>query len=226
MTAKYYYDIEQGTDEWHDLRCGLLTASEFKLILTPTLKIANNDKTKGHVYDIAAQRISGYTEPFFETYDMARGSMEEHYAREYYDEFYGATKACGFVTNHGLGFSPDGLVNDDGFIEIKSRRQKFQIETIIKDEVPKDYMMQIQSGLYITGREWCDFIQYSNGLPLFVMRVYVLDDYQDAIIESARIFEEKVAEVISIYEKNSKKLIKTERQETHIGEQITVTEGK
>ena len=60
---KYHDDLIQGSDEWHAARCGLLTASEVKLILTPTLKIANNDKTRAHVYEIAAQRITGYTEP-------------------------------------------------------------------------------------------------------------------------------------------------------------------
>ena len=61
----YHHKICQGTDEWLQLRTGLITASEMKLLLTPTLKAANNDKSRTHLYELAAQRISNYTEPSF-----------------------------------------------------------------------------------------------------------------------------------------------------------------
>ena len=54
----YHNDLIQGSDEWHAARCGLLTASEVKLILTPTLKIAANDKTRAHVWELLAQRLT------------------------------------------------------------------------------------------------------------------------------------------------------------------------
>jgi predicted phage-related endonuclease len=93
------------------------------------------------------------------------------------------------VTNddHGfvIGYSPDGLVDDDGLIECKSRRQKFQVETILADRVPEEYMLQIQTGLLVTGREWLDFVSYCAGLPMFIKRVFPDARYQEAIIAAA-----------------------------------------
>ena len=63
MSVIYHDDLIQGSDEWLQIRCGLLTASEMKHILTPTLKVANNDKTRAHAYELAFQRITQYVEP-------------------------------------------------------------------------------------------------------------------------------------------------------------------
>ncbi len=71
----YYPDLIQGSDEWKSARCGLLTASEMKLIITPTtLKIASNDKERAHLYELLAQRITRYVEPSYISDDMLRGS--------------------------------------------------------------------------------------------------------------------------------------------------------
>jgi predicted phage-related endonuclease len=203
MTIKYHNDLIQGSDEWLSARCGLLTASEMKLILTPTLKVANNEKTRAHVYEIAAQRINKYVEPAYVNDDMLRGMSDEPVARALYEQHYDLVDTCGFITSddHGctIGYSPDGLVGDDGLIEIKSRRQKAQLETIATDIVPDEYMMQLQTGLIITGREWIDFISYCGGMPMYVKRVYPDDEIQAAIKEAAESFESKVQKVIGQY---------------------------
>lgn len=222
MTIIYHNDLLQGSDEWHAARCGLLTASEMKLILTPTLKIANNDKTRAHVYEIAAQRITGYTEPSYIGDDMLRGWDDEITARDIYSERYAQAAEVGFVTNNQWGFmvgySPDGLVGDDGLIEIKSRRQKFQAETIIKMEVPQEYQLQLQTGLLITGRQWVDFISYSGGMPMVIIRVLPDPVMQAAIIAAASDFEATVEAAMLDYRVNSAGMIMTERkieQEMH-----------
>ena len=71
--VRYHADFDQGSVDWLNARLGLLTASEVKLILTPTLKLANNDKTRQHVWEIAAQRITRYVEPHYVSDDMLRG---------------------------------------------------------------------------------------------------------------------------------------------------------
>jgi len=189
----YHHDIEQGSEEWHALRCGILTASEMKLIVTPTLKPASNDKERAHLFELLGQRITQHTEPRYISDDMLRGQDDEIEARIRYAEHYAPVTECGFVTNDDLGFvigySPDGLVDDDGLIECKSRRQKFQVETILADKVPEEYMLQIQTGLLVTGREWLDFVSYCAGLPMFVKRVFPDARYQDAIIAAAIGFE-------------------------------------
>lgn len=193
---RYHHDIEQGSEEWHALRCGILTASEVKLILTPTLKVASNDKERAHLFELLGQRITGYTEPRYISDDMLRGQEDEIEARIRYAEHYAPVTECGFVTNddHGfvIGYSPDGLVGSDGLIECKSRRQKFQVETIMADEVPAEYMLQIQTGLLVSGRKWLDFISYSAGLPMFVKRVFPDAEIQAAIIAAAASFDGQV----------------------------------
>lgn len=189
MTITIHEEVIQGSDEWLSLRRGILTASEMKLIITPTLKVANNDKSRSHLYELLSQRISGYVEPGYVSDDMLRGYDDEDRARQAYTKHYAPARQVGFVTNDEwgfvLGYSPDALVGDDGQIECKSRRQKFQIETIIADEVPADYMIQLQTGLLVTGRKWCDFISYCGGLPMFTKRVMPDEKIQAAILDAA-----------------------------------------
>jgi predicted phage-related endonuclease len=202
----HHTDLIQGSDEWLQARCGLLTASEMKLILTPTLKIANNDKTRAHVWELAAQRITGYVEPHYISDDMMRGFDDEVRARDIYSDKYSPVAEAGFITNDEwgftIGYSPDGLVGDDGLIECKSRRQKYQVQTISEGEVPAEYMLQIQTGLLVTGRAWLDFISYSGGLPMFVKRVLPDPQMQEAIIDAATDFETRVADAVQTFHYN------------------------
>jgi len=203
MSTVYHHHICQGTDEWLQLRTGLITASEMKLLLTPTLKAANNDKICAHLYELAAQRISNYTEPSFVSEDMMRGWSDEVLARQAYAENYAPVEECGFVTRRvggcTLGYSPDALVGDDGLIECKSRRQKYQIRTICDAIVPEEYMLQIQTGLLVTGRNWLDFISYCGGLPMVVLRVYPDLKMQGAIIETIQRAEDEISALIQSY---------------------------
>lgn len=207
---KYFEELEQGSWPWLMARCGLLTASEMKLIITPsTMKIAKNEKTRAHAFELAAQRITGFVEPSYVSDDMLRGTLDEMEAKDVYETYYDSIKEVGFVTNDRLGFtlgySPDALVGDDGLIEIKSRRQKFQVETIIEDEVPKEYMMQIQTGLLVTDRKWCDFVSYCAGYPMYVKRVEPDLEMQQCIIEAAKAFEDNIVELVQTYNDNTKK---------------------
>ena len=155
------------------------------------------------MFEILGQRITQHTEPRYISDDMLRGQDDEIEARIRYAERFAPVTECGFVTSddHGfvIGYSPDGLVDDDGLIECKSRRQKFQVETILADRVPEEYMLQIQTGLLVTGREWLDFVSYCAGLPMYVKRVLPEYRYQDAIIASATDFERRLQEAHQKY---------------------------
>jgi predicted phage-related endonuclease len=222
--ATYHMALEQGTDEWLAARIGILTASEMKLILTPTLKVANNDKTRAHLYELLAQRITNYVEPHYVGDDMLRGHADEVDARIFYSENIAPVESCGFITNSKwgftLGYSPDGLVGDDGLIECKSRNQKFQVQTIIEnvtaDEAPAEFMLQLQSGLLISERKWIDFISYSGGLPMAVIRVHPDPKLQATIIEAAAEFEQQLQKKRAEYEgalASRARLFPTERKE-------------
>lgn len=223
MTITFHRDLIQGSDEWHQIRCGLITASELKLILTPTLKLANNEKTRAHVWELAAQRISNYVEPTYIGDDMLRGHEDEIDARSLYAKNFAAVDEVGFVTNDRWGFtlgcSPDGLVDDDGMIECKSRRQKFQIQTICEwyrdGSAPIDYLLQVQGAMLICERKWCDLISYSGGLHMLPMRVHADEAIQTAIEDAAAETESKVATAIADYRaalESEPRLTPTERR--------------
>ena len=219
LPITYHNDLVQGSDEWLAARCGLLTASEMKLILTPTLKVASNDKERAHLYELLAQRVTGYVEPTYISEDMLRGHDDELEARHIYSKHFAPVTEVGFITNDRwgftIGYSPDGLVGDDGLIECKSRRQKYQVQTIIEwveGIAPAEYLLQCQTGMLVAEREWCDLISYSGGLPMQPMRIHADPVVQDAIIEAATRFEQRLAEKLAIYEAAIAGLIPTERR--------------
>lgn len=204
------------------MRCGLITASEVKLLLTPTLKQANNDKSRAHLWELAAQRITNYVEPSYVSDDMLRGHEDEFEARQTYTKHFAPVEEVGFITNASFGFtlgcSPDGLVGDDGMIECKSRRQKYQVQTIVEHwrdgTPPDDYILQVQSAMLIADRAWCDLISYSGGLPMIPMRIERCAKTCDAILEACANAEAKIAEIITDYHAAvaARKLIPTERR--------------
>lgn len=223
-SVRFYPDIDQGSEAWLELRRGVITASEMHLLLTTTLKVANNEKTRAHLFELAAQRISGYVEPTYIGDDMLRGMEDEIAAIEVYEQHYGKGRSVGFVTNDQwgftIGYSPDRLIGEDGLLEIKSRRQKFQVQTILNfaigEDVPDDYVLQCQAGLLVTKRKWLDFISYSGGLPMMTVRTYPDPVIQDAIVQAAGAAELRIAEMIGEYEAILKspaaRLIPTERR--------------
>lgn len=206
---EFHRDIVQGTQQWIDIRKGLLTASEMGRIITPKLKPADNEKTRAHVYEIAAQRISGRVEVGYLGDDMLRGHEDEIDARDLYRQHYGEVDDVGFITNDRwgfkIGYSPDGLVTDDGLIEIKSRRQGLQVKTISEGAVPDEHAIQVQTGLLVSERAWCDYISFSAGLPMDVQTVAPDPEIQEAIIAAATAFEAKVAAVIEAFHDAVKK---------------------
>lgn len=216
----YHTNLIQGSDEWLAQRCGLITASEMRHLLTvKSLKTADNDKTRQHVYELLFQRLTGFVEPQYVSDAMLRGQADEIYARDAYEQHFAKVTEVGFVTNDRwgftIGYSPDGLVGDDGLIECKSRAGKYQIQTIAENEVPEEYVLQLQTALLVTERSWIDFISYSGGLPMFVKRVETDPLVQGAILAAATAFEAKLADKEREYRATlatMPKVIETERR--------------
>ena len=227
---KYHNDINQNTQEWFSLRCGVVTASVVKCLLTSKLEIAENDTVRNMAYEFAAQKEMRHVEPSPQTYQMTRGHLEEELARDVYSSNYSEVTQCGFITidTHGvtIGYSPDGLVGSDGLIEIKSRIQKYQVKTIICDFVPDEYMLQIQTGLLVTDRRWCDFVSYSNGMPLYVKRVYPDICLHGIIINAIKSFYDRVEEIQEKYKKNASRLVTCDRVDLDFDTEIQTDVGE
>lgn len=197
------HDVEQGSPEWLNLRCGLLTASTIGKLLTPTGKLADNDTARGLMQTLIAERISGHVEYVHPSFDMQRGTLDEPYAREMYAEHYAPVEEVGFATldvnGHTLGASPDGLVGGDGGLEIKSRVPKVQLRTFLENRVPPANLAQVHGCMFVFDRDWWDYVSYSGGWPLFVKRVYRDENWDAAIAGALNAYELWAAETIAAY---------------------------
>ncbi|MCP2163112.1 YqaJ-like recombinase domain-containing protein [Williamsia serinedens] len=194
----------------------MVTASVVgKLITLKTVKVASNDESRGLTALLTSERITGHTDPTFVSDDMWRGIEDEPKARAVYAEHYAPVTEVGFMTEDKwgftIGYSPDGLVGDDGLIEIKSRRQKTQLTTILAGHPPIENMAQLQCGLLVSGRKWIDYVSYCAGMPLYVKRVLPDERWQDAIVAAVDAFERNAAESIRIYYESIVGYPKTER---------------
>ena len=205
MSLTPYPNLEQGSDEWLAARRGIVTASVVGQLVTPkTIKPADNDTSRTLTMLLVAERITGWTDPVYVSDDMARGTADEPIARDAYSRHVGLPVAeLGFMVRDDwgfpIGYSPDGLVGDDGLIEVKSRRQKKHLATILADEVPLENMAQIQCGLLVSGREWCDYVSFCGGMPLYVKRVLPDRQWAVAIVEAVARFEDAAAVMTTTY---------------------------
>ena len=204
MIAPVFHDVVQGSPEWHTLRRGCITGSIVGDLITPTGKTSNNATSRACLADLLAQRITGFSDDGFVTHDMQRGLDDEPYARALYAVQRGAVREVGFVTREVspgvvIGCSPDGLVGDHGGVEIKSRRPKIEIATILADVVPSENIMQIQTCMLITGRAWWDYISYSGGLPMVIIRVHADPALHAQIIDAVTVAERSISEMRAQY---------------------------
>ena len=112
-------------------------------------------------------------DPFTGNKHTERGHELEGIARGLYESQVDvSTSQVGIILNHGIGYSPDSLVGANGLTEIKTKLPKFQVEVILSGEIPKEHVAQCQGGLWVSEREWIDFVCYWPGMPLFIKRAY------------------------------------------------------
>lgn len=222
MSLTILHDLEQGTDAWLEARRGILTASVVGRLLTPTGRPANNDTSRGVIHALAAERITGRVEPTSMTPDMWRGVESEPFARTHYAAHHASQTVTevGFMIRDDwgfpIGYSPDGLVGEDGAIEIKAPRGKTHLQTVLADEVPPYHMPQLQTGLLVSGRDWIDYVSFLAGEPLYIKRVTPDPAWQDAIVAAATQFEEAVNRITETYAQRTRGLPPTEPIPTDI----------
>lgn len=197
-------ELEQGGEAWLQARCGIVTASTMRNLVTAGGKVADNDTARGFIRQLATERIIGVPEFTYPTRPMQRGNLLEPFARDLYAEHYAPVEEVGFIRldtgDYALGFSPDGLVAHDGLLEIKSPGPKEHLRTILADAVPAVYIWQLQVGLFVTGRSWIDFVSYCPGMDLYVKRVYPDRDMHNTIHEAVTNAEQTIQQIMYAYE--------------------------
>lgn len=187
------YKVEQNSDEWFALRRGKFTASTFKDLFMGE----NTQGYKDAIYKVAFERLTNTSPESFTNEYMQRGTELEPEARAWYEfeKNVEVIKAGFFEYNDWIGASPDGLVGEDGLLEIKCPKYSTMMDYLIKKELPKTYYYQVHGQLLVTDRQWCDFLAYHPSLPKFVLRVERDKKIDDEILD--KLFEAiKKAETI------------------------------
>lgn len=186
-------DVLQGTPEWHESRIGVITASEARVALS-RLKRSNEltADARAYVARIALEILSGESQDTaFVTKAMQRGIELEPEARAEYEIRTGRTVLeSGFAMTdcRRFGYSTDGLVGKDGIVEFKCPVAPEKILDIWEFGDLSEYYHQIQMGLWITGRRWCDFVMYAPqlraiGMDLYVKRVNRVDEFIRSMVD-------------------------------------------
>lgn len=181
----------QGSADWLAARLGKVTASRLADVIAKT-KTGYGAARARYMADIIGERLTGLAAPAFVTAAMHWGTEQEPLARAAYEFLTDATvESVGFVDHPTIplsGASPDGLVGDDGLVEIKCPGTAAHVDTLLRHAVPADYLPQIMWQMACTGRQWCDFVSFDPRFPenlrLVVIRV-ARNDKQIAELEAA-----------------------------------------
>ena len=167
-------DCEQRDQAWFDAKAGIPSTSQFGEIITPGG--APSKQATKYLYTLAGERLIGKRSESYQNAAMLRGSEMEAEARKFY-EFVNKDVE---VQQVGLCFadeqkrfctSPDGLVGEDGLLEIKCPTLPVAVEYLLNGTLPNIYLPQCQGQLFVSGRKWVDFLSYYPGLKPLILRV-------------------------------------------------------
>lgn len=189
-------NIEQGTQEWLDTRKGVVTGSRFKDVVTPA-KGELSKSSKSYMHELVAERM-GATINFYQNDHMKRGNELEPDARTAYEFIKDVTvNEVGFCLhdNKLIGVSPDGLIGEDGGLEIKCPKETTHISYLDNGTLPLIYKPQVQGSMWITGRKWWDFMSYHPDLPPLIVRVFRDEDYIASMRKGIIKFSEDVLDL-------------------------------
>lgn len=161
--------MEQRSPEWHSVRLGRITGSRFAAVMS-------TGKTRDDlIRDLAWERFTGRPVETYQNAAMLRGVELEPEARDWYSFARDvAVREFGFIVHpeHDfIGISPDGLVGDDGLIEIKCPGHRAHMDVVAQRKVPSQYRWQVQGQLWVTGRRWLDFVSYHPDHEGVIVRV-------------------------------------------------------
>lgn len=206
--------IEQRTDQWKAQRAGKITASSLYKVLA-TIKTCEAAERRNYRAQLVAERLTGKCAESFTSAAIIWGIDTEPQARAGYAFLYDATVVEEAFVDHPTiamsGASPDGLVCDDGLIEIKCPNTATHIETLKSEAVDSKYITQMQWQMACTGRAWCDFLSFDPRLPdelqMFVKRI-PRDDARIAELEAAVLqfnseIQADIAALLAISEKKA-----------------------
>lgn len=189
-------DCEQGTDAWLRARCGIPTASMFDTVMAKGRGGAESKTRRKYMLQLIGERLTGRPMESFSNDHTERGKAMEAEARDLYAMVRGVEpQQVGFMRRGNAGASPDSLIGTDGVLEVKTKLPHLQIEVLLANRLPPEHVAQVQGQLWISGRQWVDFVSYWPGLPLFVTRVHRDETYIATIAAEVAEFLAEMASV-------------------------------
>jgi len=174
----------QGSDSWINARRGIATASNFSKVVTSTG--AASTQASSYAFQLASELVTEMQEEAYKDANMQRGNDLEPEAREAYEQStLSLVDEVGFIKCDYYGYSPDGLVDEDGLIEIKCPKQNTHMKYLYNNKLPTEYKAQVQGGLLVTNRKWCDFISYhpsfEHNKRMLIIRVFRDEEYIECL---------------------------------------------
>ena len=189
-------DLIQGGDEWMEHRRACVTASRFKDIVTPAKAELSKSSDK-YMYELIAEKMGAKTESFSNEW-MARGNELEPEARAVYSLISGNdVYEVGMIKtdDEKIGISPDGLIGEEGGVEIKCPSSPIHIKYLIDGKLPTIHKPQVMGSLWISGRKWWDFMSFHPELKPFIIRVERDEEYIKLMEKHILEFVEKMDRV-------------------------------
>lgn len=187
------FDIEQGEADWFQARLGIPTASKFSTVMAK-----GEGKTRSeYMRKLAGEILTGEPAETFRNDHMERGNFMEDEARQTYAFLEGAEIIrVGFIRNGNKGASPDSLVGTNGGLEIKTALPHIQIDRLERNRLPPEHVAQVQGNLWLSEREWWDFVSYWPRLPMLTVRVYRDEEYIKTMAGEIDRFNDELAALV------------------------------
>lgn len=187
------FDFEQGEEEWFQARMGIPTASKFATVMAK-----GEGKTRSeYMRKLAGEILTGEPQESFSNGHTERGNLMEDEARQTYAFVESAEiRRVGFIRNGNKGASPDSLVGNNGGLEIKTAMPHIQIDRLERDRLPPEHKAQVHGNLWLSEREWWDFVSYWPKLPILTVRVYRDEDYIKTMADEVERFNDELAELV------------------------------
>ena len=179
------YNCEQGTPEWFAARLGVATASRFADIMSKVKSGESAGRIKYRA-QLVVEQLTNKATPSFSSAAMAQGTEREPLARDAYSAHTGnLVEQVGFMRHPDLacGASPDGLIDDDGCLEIKCPEQHTHLDNLLSTTIPSQYYWQVQGQMWISGRKWCDFVSFNPDFPEALQLKIVRVERNDTDVE-------------------------------------------
>jgi len=188
---------DQGSEAWFQARLGIPTASRFSAVMAKGRGGGESATRMTYMRELAGEILTGEPMQAYSNAHMERGKEMEPEARSAYEMIQDVdVQEVGFVRAHGAGASPDGLIGDDGLVEIKTKLPGRLIECHDRGEMPSEHRAQVQGQLWITGRAYCDFVAYWPSLPLFIDRVERDESYIADLSAEVTLFNKQLADMV------------------------------